>query len=203
MEGIPLSDMTILMSSVKKALELGLTKDEDVRLIESFLAGNQAAFDEIVVKYRSYVYNIALRIVGNPTDAEDAAQNVFVSLYKALPRFRMQSKMSTYIYRIATNECIGHKRRQRGELPIESDVGVRSPQLDGPDRRWEVTQLLQGLAPHYRVVLTLKYYRELSCEEIAEILGWSTKKVKNYLHRARNLFRQAYERADSLDGGAL
>ena len=183
----------LMNESGKSAVIETSAEDEGAVLVRRFLAGEERAFDELVGRYQPYVYNVCLQMLGNPSDAEDTAQNVFVAVYKALPRFRMQSKVSTWIYRIAINQCISWRRGRREELPIEFEVVDSSPHFEDAEKRREMDQLLQKLAPHYRAVLILKYYRELSYEEIADILVWSPDKVKCYLHRARNIFRKLYE----------
>lgn len=175
-------------------------EDRDLPLVRRFVAGDKRAFDELLARYQPYVYNICLQMLANPSDAEDAAQNVFVGICKALPRFQMRSKVSTWIYRITVNRCISYRRNRHTAMPAEGDLGDRSPSAADLEKRRTVRCLLQKLPAHYRAVLVLKYYRQLSYEEIAEILGWSPAKVKCYLHRARNVFKQAYE-CENLDGG--
>lgn len=178
---------------VKPAALNAAVEDDGALLVRRYLSGEESAFDEIVTRYQPYVYNVCLQMLYNPSDAEDAAQNVFIAVYKALPKFRMQSKVSTWIYRIAVNQCISWRRSRREELPIEEDILDTSRHFEGAETRGEISRLMQKLAPHYRVVLVLKYYKELSYEEIAEILSWSPDKVKCYLHRARNIFKGLYE----------
>jgi RNA polymerase sigma-70 factor (ECF subfamily) len=141
-------------------------------------------------------------MLDNPADAEDAAQNALVSAYKALPRFRMQSRVSTWIYRIAVNQCLSIRRSRRPECQVEQDFSDDPPRYEEIEKRQAVRRLLRGLAPHFKAVLILRYYRQLSYEEIAEVLGWSSDKVKCYLHRARNVFKDAYVREQE-DGGVL
>ena len=187
-------DATMVMSESRKPAALNTAIEDDGALIvRRFLAGEERAFDELVVRYQPYVYNVCLQMLDNPSDAEDTAQNVFVAVYRALPRFRMQSKVSTWIYRIAVNQCISWRRGRREELPIEIEISDSAPDFEDAEKRREIGHLLQKLAPHYRAVLVLKYYRELSYEEIADILAWSPDKVKCYLHRARNIFKKLYQ----------
>lgn len=177
------------------------TVDHDELLVRSFLAGDEGAFDELVAKYQPFIYNICLQMLENPADAEDAAQNALVAAYKALPRFRMESRVSTWMYRIAVNQCISYRRRQRPEVQAERDFAGRSPSFEEAEKRQTVRKLIRTLAPHFRAVLVLRYYRQLSYEEIAEVLGWTPDKVKCYLHRARNAFREAYRR--ELESGGI
>jgi len=175
------------------------TVDRDQLLVRNFLAGDQTAFDELVAKYQPYIYNICLQMLDNPADAEDVTQNALVAAYRALPRFRMESRFSTWMYRIAINQCLSYRRRQRPEMSLERDIPEGSARFEEVDKRETVRKLIQTLAPHFRAVIVLRYYRQLSYEEIAEVLGWTPDKVKCYLHRARNVFKKAYRR--ELEGG--
>jgi RNA polymerase sigma-70 factor (ECF subfamily) len=188
------SDTITLMGNSETSAVLDATReDRDLLLVRQFLAGEKRAFDELVSRHQQYVYNVCLRMLDNTADAEDVAQDVFVAVYKGLRAFRMGSRVSTWIYRIAMNRCISHRRSRRVELPMEQEYGIRSADIEQFADRRVVRQTLQELAPHYRAVLVLRYYRELSHEEIGEVLGWSSEKVKCYLHRARNHFKRLYE----------
>lgn len=173
-------------------------EDQDVVLVRRFLAGEESAFDELVSRYQSYVYNVCLHMLGHAADAEDAAQDVFVAVYKGLPGFRMQSKVATWVYRVAVNKCISRRRMRRPEVNVEREIIERAEHPGDFEKHRLVRSLLQRLAPHYRAVLVLKYYQELSYDEAAEILGWKPEKVKCYLHRARNAFRRTF--ADEMGG---
>lgn len=191
---VQIGKTAMLMSGSENPAVLDAARvDPDLPLVRRFLAGEERAFDELVTRHQSYVYNVCLQILGNQADAEDAAQDVFVAAYKALPRFRMRSKISTWIYRIAVNQCVSRLRRRRAEVRTAQEAGERPTQAGQVEKRRLVRDLVQRLAPHYRAVLVLKYYREFSYQEIAEILGWSPDKVKCYLHRARNIFKRIYE----------
>lgn len=191
----------VLMGNPEKQIILdAVAEDSDASLVRRFQSGDTSAFDELVTKHQSYVYNLCLQMLGNPSDAEDAAQEAFLGIYRGLARFRMNAKVSTWIYRIATNQCMSHWRK-RQELPVEIDIEDHSSGFEEAEKRRSVKHLIGQLPPHYRAVLVLKYYRELSYEEIADILGWSVAKVKCYLHRARNIFKKKYEEHE--DGGLL
>lgn len=173
-------------------------EDQDMALVRRFLAGDERAFDALVSRYQSYVYHICLNMLANPCDAEDASQEVFVAVHRALSGFKMRSKVSTWIYRIAMNRCISRRRSRIPEVPMEFEQATMPNEHGDVERRYAIRQMLQRLAPHYRAVLVLKYYHDLSYEEAAETLGWSPEKVKCYLHRARNIFKRIYEE----EGGA-
>lgn len=187
-------DVAMLMSEAENLAVLDVTiDDKDLVLVRRFIAGEERAFDDLVARYQSYVYNVCLHMLSNPTDAEDIAQEVFVAIHKALPKFRMHSKVSTWIYRITINKCISHRRGRPPEVQFEYEECVQSGHAGDVEKRHVVHHLLQEMAPHYRAVLVLKYFHELSYEETGEVLGWSVEKVKCYLHRARNTFKRIYE----------
>jgi len=193
-----ISEGAMLIDRTEKQVLLESVEDRDLPLVRRFLAGEERAFDELVGRHQSFVYHTCLHMLGNPSDAEDAAQDVFVAVYKALPRFGKRSKVSTWIYRITVNQCISRRRRPCPETQAEIEPAEQGERIEEIEKRRNVRRLLQRLAPHYRAVLVLKYYRELSYDETAQVLGWSPEKVKCYLHRARNLFKRFYEE-DSAD----
>ncbi len=187
-------DASMLTDNAQNSAEVDATGiDQDLSLVRRFLAGDERAFDDLVARHQAYVYHICLNMLSNPCDAEDAAQDVFIAIHKALPKFKMQSKVSTWIYRIAMNRCISQRRSRRLEIPLDIEPAKTTEMHENLEKRDEVRRLLQRMAPHYRAVLVLKYTRELSYEETAEALGWSPEKVKCYLHRARNIFKRIYE----------
>lgn len=171
---------------------------QGARIDESLLIaraeeGDQAAFRELVERYQGAVYNLAYRMLGNPDDAEDAAQEIFVRVYRQLARYDRGRKFSTWVLAIATNYCIDQLRRRRVQLvPLEQVVPWARTREAGPERLaldQEATDELQGLLKRlpekYRAVLILRYWEELSCAEIGETLGLPEGTVKTQLHRAR------------------
>ncbi|MFH1688862.1 MAG: sigma-70 family RNA polymerase sigma factor [Candidatus Eisenbacteria bacterium] len=189
----------------------------DGELVARVLAGDEASYGTLVTRYRDYVYTIAVRIVGNDEDAEDVAQEAFVRAYRALPRFRGDSKFSSWLYRIATNRALTHlkRRRRRGfAVDIESGSHVEadvvddgrsqemSPELtvrDGEFRRAVRAAVLE-LPEQYRVVVTLFYLEERSYKEVAATLGIPMGTLKTHLHRARALLRDILTKHDLESG---
>lgn len=170
--------------------------DSDLLLVRRFLEGDETAFDELVSRHRTHVFNICLQMLGSRVDAEDAAQEAFVAAYRGLPKFRMGSKISTWLHRIAINRCISYRRSRRVHFVLDEEPEAPMERFDESDKRRSVNAALQRMSKHYRAVLVLKYYRGYSYDEISQVLGWSPEKVKNYLHRARNIFKLLYERED-------
>lgn len=175
--------------------------DADEALVRSFIAGDRWAFDRLYEKHNEYVYNIVARIVGRPEEARDVTQEVFLQVYRSLHGFRQNARFATWLYRIAVNralDCARGSKRFRW-LPLnEAAVMVADP-ADSPQTAAEknalqdaAQQVLNRVPVQHRDVLVLKYFQDLSIEEIAEILGISETAAKVRLHRARKVFRDQY-----------
>jgi RNA polymerase sigma-70 factor (ECF subfamily) len=157
--------------------------DDDRLLVERFQRGDESAFDVLVGRHEEFVYNICLGILNSTDDADDAVQETFLAAYRALRKFRGDSKVSTWLYRIAVRECLDISRRRK------PSVG------DGADERalsGMVRATLDELPAHYRSALVLRYYGGLSYEEIAEAMGSTPGRVKMMLHRARRAFQNRW-----------
>src|SRR5262249_17528916 len=152
----------------------------------------------LFLKYQDYVYNICLGILGNGDDARDCAQETFLRVYRKAGEYRGQAALSTWIYRIAVNVCVGQIRK-RPRAPVRSleEEQVREvvapgpPPWDGLGREEEETRVrkvVAALPPDYRLVLVLRYFQDLSYEEMVRVLGWTMGQVKVKLHRARRAF---------------
>ncbi|MCK6513802.1 sigma-70 family RNA polymerase sigma factor [Myxococcota bacterium] len=185
------------------AMTLGVTSDEE--LVRRFGSGDRSAFSELVRRYQSRVYSLCFRWLRDPAKAEEVAQDVFIALYKSLADFRGESKLSTWIFRVATNHCknrlvYGNRRREDRHESIDAPVGgdddgpVKQYAIDapGPDasiNRAEASRLLQAaldaLDDDQREIVLLRDVDDLSYEEIAELLQLPKGTVKSRLHRAR------------------
>ena len=172
-------------------------------LVAQLQRGDRAAFGELVHRYQDRVYTLCLRWIGSPTVAEEVAQDVFLALFRALPGFRGESKLSTFVFRIAVNHCKNRRvyARRRHEsahdaLEPDPDRAHAPPQLsDGsPDAeagvfRSEAGRLVQEalglLDESTRQIILLRDVEDLPYEDIAEILDLPRGTVKSRLHRAR------------------
>jgi len=183
---------------------------EESVLIEAAKAGDQEAFRQIVERYQGAVHNLAYRMLGTPEEAEDAAQEIFVRIYRQLGRYDSERKFSTWTLAIATNYCIDQLRRRRMQfVPLENiipwararDSGPEGEALSGESRD-EMQRLLKRLPEKYRAPLVLRYWEDLSCAEIAEILGVPEGTIKTQIHRARKqlgkMLEEVEERQDAL-----
>lgn len=179
-------------------------KDEE--LIAAFLEGDQSAFEELVRRYETQVFNLAYRILGNRTDALDVSQEVFILLFRKLGTFRSESRFSTWLYRVATNACRDYTRKKRYHLSLSSRADEDMPEweemLPGDEENPDdllISAELQGrvraaireLPIKFREVVFLHDIEGYNYNEISEILGISLGTVKSRLNRARH--RLAYE----------
>jgi len=175
--------------------------DADIDLISRFLAGDKSAFDSLFAKYQDYVYNIVYGIVGKADDAHDVTSDVFVQVYRSLSKFKRDSRFATWLYRIAVNRAVDSARsaQTRKWFPFDDAVRqIRDPK-SGPEEVADqkaqsdsVQFVLSKVPVQHRDVLALRYYQDLSIEEIAEVLGCSVAAAKVRLHRARLHFKEKY-----------
>ena len=158
---------------------------------------DERAFRELLEVHRDRVYNITFRMLGNRAEAEDVAQEVFISVFKTIDQFREESKFSTWLYRVAVN------RDELDETSLQANGAVTGAPVRAaqPDRALEGAQmerLLQeaigNLDDDHRIVVVLRDIEDLSIEEICDITGLPDGTVKSRLHRARLALRKKLQR---------
>jgi RNA polymerase sigma-70 factor, ECF subfamily len=175
-------------------------------LIRRLQQRDERAFEEIVRLYQHKVYNLLFRMLGNQDEAEEVAQEVFVTVFKAIDTFRGEAKFSTWLYRIAANHSknrlkyLGRRSyKATGELTEAAEAEAQDaqpasirPHVDGPDAVLEGLELeravqrgIADLDEEHRVLIILRDVEDLSYEEIASITGLELGTVKSRLHRAR------------------
>lgn len=182
-----------------------LSDPSDEELVERFQRGDRACFGMLVDRYQDRVYGLCLRMLGNPAEAEEVAQEVFLALFKSLDRFRGDARLSTWVYRVSLNHCRNHHhyRRRRGhglhealDAPVGGDSeGPRREVADsgrGADATADATEaerlVREGLAAldeDHRQIIILRDIQDLDYDEIAELLELPRGTVKSRLHRAR------------------
>jgi len=155
----------------------------------------------LVQFYKGMVLNLAARMLGNPDAAEDLAQEVFVRIWKAIPKFRGDCKLSTWIYRITINLCIAEGKTARGRsefLPIDDPGLLAQPQLraEPPSEYSEEVVLKERLSilvtqmpAHYRAAISLFYLKNMTYQEISDIMGVPMGTAKSYLFRGKAWLR--------------
>lgn len=168
---------------------------DDESLVRESIAGRRDAFDVIVERHRRAVYQVCYRFVNNHDDASDLAQEVFVRAWRALPKFKGNAALSTWLYRIAVNVCLNRVSARRLETePIESDR-FEDTTLEDPgeglirtERAAAVRRAIAALPDKQRATLILRVYHDLSHRQIADVLGSSVGAVKaNFFHALGNL----------------
>jgi len=174
---------------------------------------DERAFRELLELHKDRVYNITFRMLGNRAEAEDVAQEVFISVFKTIDQFREESKFSTWLYRVAVNHCKNRIKylarrhdRDRDELDETSHQAngavVRAPvRAAQPDRALQGAQMerllqeaIANLDDDHRIVVVLRDIEDLSIEEICDITGLPDGTVKSRLHRARLALRKKLQR---------
>ena len=158
-------------------------------LIDQILAGEQHLYAELVNRYKSYAYTIALKILENRPEAEEAAQDAFIKAFHSLKGFNRESKFSTWLYRIAFNTAISYKRKRKGSYQSIENVVIEYEQgedaLESNDKKKFLHQAMEKLNDADRLALNMFYLQEFSLEEIAETTGMQANTVKVRVHRAR------------------
>jgi RNA polymerase sigma-70 factor (ECF subfamily) len=178
-------------------------------LIRRVLGGDHEAFDGLVRPYERMIFVSALAIVGNEADAEEVAQEAVLKAFRALPRFRQESKFSTWLTQIVINEAKMRLRKDRRHLYESLDEGIHSDEgdyiprdfadwreipseaLENRELRGMLQNALESLPAKYRSVLVMRDVQHLSIRETAELLGISEANVKTRLCRARLQMRDA------------
>ena len=175
----------------------------EAALVRRAQAGDQQAFADLVEAHQQFVYNLALRSLSDPQEAQDIAQEAFVRAWQGLPRFRGQSQFRTWLYRIVTNLCYNRLPRLRSELdalgedqvlniPAESQPDPLS-RLEDAEQLHFLHQQIEALPESQRLLVSLRFQQDLSYAEIAEVVSMPIGTVKTGLFRARERLRQALQ----------
>ncbi|HWD41108.1 MAG TPA: RNA polymerase sigma factor [Fimbriimonas sp.] len=183
------------------------TSDEDL-VLRYCDQRDEQAFTELVRRYREPVFRLAASVLGPKFlgEAEEVAQEVFLRVHHSLPTFRRESKVGSWIYRIAYNEALNLKARSRYRVPHYSyQAGIEMLPESSTDPTYELIrdQVLSDCLVHlpeiYQSALRLYYWMEYSVEEISTLLAVPENTVKSYLHRARQLLRAMLEKKGFID----
>lgn len=169
-------------------------------LIDRAKSGDEGAFESLVTAHKDRVYRVCLALLKDPVAADETAQDVFVRLFEQIQKFRGESRLSTWLYRVAVNAC-SDRRRWWIRWMARMDVPAAEPSSpDLPDRRLElredqirVLDALNRLSSAFREILVLRELEERDYSEIAEILGLSMGTVESRLFRARKKLRAILE----------
>ena len=180
------------------------------QLLRRLRERDERAFRELVEAHRNTVFNLTFRMLGNRAEAEDVAQEVFITVFKTIDQFREESKFSTWLYRVTVNHCKNRIKylarrhdRDRDELDETNQAATDGApaRARAPDRALEGAQLellmqdaINTLDDEHRVLVVLRDVEDLTIEEICEITGLPDGTVKSRLHRARLALRKKLQR---------
>jgi len=177
---------------------------DDEFYIDQVVKGNNNAFAGLVDKHKEMVYTIAAKILRNPEDAEEIAQDTFLKAFNALSSFKREAKFSTWLYRIAYNAAISRSRKKRHEFAAIDEemisnyttdsVSKSVNELDQEEQIAAINTLMEKLPEEENLLLSLFYKKERSVEEISEITGYSQSNVKVKLYRIRKRMYADLER---------
>ncbi len=185
-----------------------LRNASDEKLVEMALALDADAFGEIVRRWERKIFALCFGMLGREEDARDAAQETFIAAYRNLKGFRGEAKVSSWLHRIAVNQCISKQRRQtvRKESALETEIEIESPAFlqpasQSPARRAEQSERLQSvrlavdaLPPELKQVVVMKEFEELTFLEIAETLEIPVSTVKSRLYTALKQLKMRLEK---------
>jgi RNA polymerase sigma-70 factor (ECF subfamily) len=183
--------------------------DADAELMTRVRQGDMSAFETLVDKYKQPVLNLLYRTVRDLAEAEDLAQNVFVQVFKSAGRYRVEAKFTTWLYTIARNLALNEIRR-RSRHPAESlDAALAPAEETAPARQFEdrravaapdrlmheelaqkIQEALAALPENQRTAILLFREKEMSYEEISEVLGCSLSATKSLIHRGRETLKE-------------
>lgn len=171
-------------------------------LVKKILSGEINAFEALIRQYQRLVSHIVFRMIHKQEDREDICQEVFLQVYQNLGSFKFESKLSTWIARIAYNRSINYLEKKKTPLyddlsPVEESIEMQSKDSLAPDTFTEHTDRssrlhveIEKLPIRYRTILTLYHIDEMKYNEIGEITGLPEGTVKSYLFRARKLLKE-------------
>ena len=175
----------------------------DREIIDLYLSGSQeAAFNQIVNTYTERLYWHIRRFLCSHEDSNDLLQDIFIKVWAALPSFRRDAQLYTWIYRIATNEVINYLRKQRLKalVSMETEYSVLERKIDddtyfnGDALQRELHKAIQRLPQKQRLVFGMRYFDEMKYEDIAEITGTSVGALKASYHHAYNKIREEMQK---------
>lgn len=182
-------------------------KDQE-KIIARARRGDADAFEQLVVAYRDQVFRLALRMCGSEADADEVAQEAFLSAWKALPNFRGESQFSTWLYQLTTHAAIDLMRREKRQIAAAdiTEVSAADPapspqqQAEQSEQREIVRDAILQLAPEQREVVVLRFMEELSYEEIGAVLKLPSGTVKSRLNRAKAQLKEILSKSGNLFG---
>lgn len=183
---------------------------EDRNLVNRILQGETTLFATVIKRTEGLVSQIVFKLIKNPEDRRDLAQDIYLKVFKNLPNFQFQSKLSTWIGQIAYNTCLSYLEKKKFilleandsvdendegivEFPVNKNSSIAANETERQLFQAEISEQIQSametLSPIYKLLITLYHYEELSYEEMASITELPVGTVKNYLFRARKALK--------------
>jgi RNA polymerase sigma-70 factor, ECF subfamily len=182
--------------------------ENDTELIEGALNGSLQAWETLVRRYESRVYNFSLRLTGDRDDAMDLMQDVFLGVYRNLDRFRGDAQFSSWVFRIAHNKAIDLARRRHASPVQDMDIDQLPEPGSAQDSphtllmnergNQSIQAMLDSLGPDLRLLVELKVFQEMTFEDIAELQDVSANTVKTRFYTAMKKLRNRLENQDAL-----
>jgi len=183
--------------------------DQESLWVAQARQGNQEAFAKLVEAYQVPVYNLAYRMLGSTAEAEDATQETFLRVYTRFDTYDPTRKLSSWILSIASHHCVDRLRRRReSTVSMEEIMAWRWVPDERPrpeervvtrEKSREMRRILDALPAQYRLVIVLRYWYDMSYEEIADVTESTVSAVKSRLHRARQVVASMLETEDGSD----
>jgi RNA polymerase sigma-70 factor (ECF subfamily) len=181
---------------------------QDLDLIQRAKLGDMGAFEQLVFRYDKQVLTIAARYVQSSEDAKDIYQEVFLRVFRSLPKFQLRSQFSTWLFRITTNVCLSHRTKRKRHIHTSlsqdsddehggtiadaiTDKSATDDQAEKTDTALHVARAVETLPPKQKMVFTMKYYDGYKIREIAQIMGLNEGTVKRYLFGATRKVRHS------------
>ena len=183
--------------------------DQESLWVAQARQGNQEAFAKLVEAYQVPVYNLAYRMLGSTAEAEDATQETFLRVYTRFDTYDPTRKLSSWILSIASHHCVDRLRRRReSTVSMEEIMAWRWVPDERPrpeervvtrEKSREMRRILDALPAQYRLVIVLRYWYDMSYDEIADVTESTVSAVKSRLHRARQVVASMLETEDGSD----
>ncbi|NJN41500.1 MAG: sigma-70 family RNA polymerase sigma factor [Flammeovirgaceae bacterium] len=163
---------------------------EEFDVIDQVIKGDHDLYRVLVDRYKSYAFTIALKILKDKEEAEEAAQDAFIKAYKYLGKFDKRSKFSTWLYRIVFNTAVSYKRKMKVQHSSVENISIEdslnhSSAIELKDKRKFINQALNRLSDQDQVAVQMFYLKELSLEEVSILLNVNLNTIKVRIHRAR------------------
>ena len=166
-----------------------MSTPDDATLIRQCLDGNSEAFDGLVGRYQKPLFNTALRMTGDPEEARDITQDAFVTAYERLRDYRPEHKFFSWIYRILVNDTLNHLKQRKQTQGLDADTvspgRLPDEEFDANRRSEYIERALRELSFEQRVVIVMRYFNDMSYQEMSIILSLPEKTVKSRLYSAR------------------